>query len=206
MSDLQFLQCSVKRFGDRNHNGEFRAVRWIQIKEEIVGVFEIGGARGPGIVVDATEAGQKEKGSAVVGGGIMDFLPFALGIHGDSFKPFRQAFAYVFLKESLAFDSVRIAAQNQRAVAEKRKDEVGDLVVVGQKVAFRVAGFWKVNLVQVAQPQAFAVKLDGNGFCATVEQLCFDLRVLADHSADDLGSANYGGSSTGRIGAGWGDL
>src|SRR5580692_4726964 len=149
MSDLQFFQRFVKRLRDRNHNGKFRAIRWIQIKEEIVGVFEIGRARGPGIVIDATEAGQKEKGSAVVGSGIMDFLPFALGIHGDGFKPFRQAFAYVFLKESLAFDSVGIAAQNQRAVAEKRKDEVGDLVVVGQKVAFRVAGFWKIDFVQV---------------------------------------------------------
>src|SRR6266404_3572458 len=89
---------------------------------------------GPRIVVDAAEAGQKEKGSAVVGGRVLDGLPFFFRINRHGCEPLWHAFPQIFLKESLALDPVGIASQNQSPVAQKGQDEIRDVVVVGQKI------------------------------------------------------------------------
>src|SRR5882762_5700477 len=109
---------------DRDDYGEIGALGRVEVEEEVVRMLKIGIAAGPRIVVDATEAGQKQKGSAVAGGRVVYFFSAFFGIEGDGFKPVRYAFAQIFLKESLALDSVRIAAQNQGPIAEKGQDEV----------------------------------------------------------------------------------
>ena len=117
---------------DGHYNRKFRAVRGIQIEEEVVRMVKIGIAVGPGIVVDATEAGQKEKGGAIVRRGVVNLHAAMLGVHGNRLKPLRQTFPHVFLKKSLSLDSVRVAAQNQSPVAQKGQDEISHAVVVGQ--------------------------------------------------------------------------
>jgi len=62
----------MKRSSDGDDDGKFRAIRWIQIEEEVVRMLKVVEAIGPRIVVDATEAGQKQQGSAVAGGGIVN--------------------------------------------------------------------------------------------------------------------------------------
>src|SRR5713101_3794076 len=109
------MKCS----SDSHDNREFRAVRGIQIEEEVVGVVKVGIAVGPRIVIDAAEAGQEQQGSAVVGRRVVNYLTTMFGIHGNRFEPVWHALAQVFLKESLGFDSVRIAPQNQSPVAQK---------------------------------------------------------------------------------------
>ena len=91
------------------------------------------------------------------------------GVYGNRLEPIRQTLAHVFLKKSLALDSVRIAAQHQCPFAEKGQDEIGHAVVVGQEFPFGVAGLWKINFVQIAEPQPFAVQFDADGFRAAFE-------------------------------------
>ena len=154
----------MKGSSDRDRHGEIGAFGRIKVEEEVVGMLKIGKATGPRVVVDAAKAGQKEKGSAIVGGRVVNFFSALFGIEGHGCEPFRDALAQVFLKESLALDSVRIAPQNQRPIAEKGQNEVGHAVVVGQQIPFRVARLGKVDFIQIAQSQPFAVELNGNGF------------------------------------------
>src|SRR6266850_961689 len=150
----------MERSSDCDYNGEIGALGRIEVEEEIVRMLKIGKAAGPRIVVDATEAGQKQQGSAILGGRVVNFFSALFGIEGHGCEPFRDALAQVFLKKSLALDSVRIAPQNQRPIAEKRQDEVGHAVVVGQQIPFRVARLRKVDFVQIAQSQPFAVEFN----------------------------------------------
>src|SRR6266487_1227945 len=136
--------------GNRDDHGEIRAFGRVEVEEKVVGMLKIGIAAGPGIVVDAAEAGQEQKGSAVIGSRVVNFFSPFFGIKRHGCEPLRYAFAQIFLKESLSLDSVRIAAQDQGSIAEKRQNEVGDTIVVGEKVPFGVAGFGKIDLVQIA--------------------------------------------------------
>src|SRR2546429_4326115 len=128
----QCLQLFMESSSDRDYDGEIRALGRIEVEEEVVRMLQIGKATGPGIVVDATEAGQKQQGSAIVGGRVVNFFSTLFGIEGHGCEPFRDPLAQVFLKERLALDSVRIATQNQSPVAEKGQDKIGHAVVVGQ--------------------------------------------------------------------------
>src|SRR5437879_9135776 len=103
----------MERSGDCDHNGKIGALGRIEVEEEVVRMLKIGNATGPRIVVDATEPGQKQQGSAIVGGRVVNFFSALFGIERHGCEPFRDALAQVFLKESLALDSVRIAPQNQ---------------------------------------------------------------------------------------------
>src|SRR5712691_7890082 len=114
--------------GNRDDHGEIGALGRVEVEETVVGMLKIGIAAGPGIVVDATEAGQKQKGSAVIGGCVVNFFSSFFGIKRHGCEPLRYAFAQIFLKESLYFDSDRIAAQEKRPIAEKRKNEEGDKI------------------------------------------------------------------------------
>ena len=107
----------MKSSSDGDGDGEIGALRRIEIVKEIIGVIEIGVTAGPRIVVDAAEAGQEEKGSAIVRSGIVNFLASSLRIDGHGFEPIRNTFAHIFLKKGLALDSVGVAAQNQRPFA-----------------------------------------------------------------------------------------
>src|SRR6266568_610178 len=120
----------MKSFSDSHGHGEISALGRIE--------------------VDATEGRQKQQGSTVIGGCIVNLFPSLFGIQGHSRKPLRQAFAEVFLKESLSLDAIRIAAQDQGPVPQKRQDEVGHAVVVGEQISFRVAGLWEIDFVKVA--------------------------------------------------------
>src|SRR5207302_8152791 len=126
------FQFFMKRSSDRDYDGESGALGRIEVEEEVVRMLKIGKATGPGIVVEATEAGQKEKGRAIVGGRIVYFFSALFGIEGHGCEPFRDALAQVFLKEGLALYAVRIAAQDEGPIAKKGQDEVGHAVVVGQ--------------------------------------------------------------------------
>src|SRR5258708_30195503 len=64
---LQFFQLFMQRSSDGDDDGKFRAIRWIQIEEEVVRMLKVVEAIGPRIVADETEAGQKHKGSATAG-------------------------------------------------------------------------------------------------------------------------------------------
>src|SRR5260370_24159848 len=129
----------MKRFGDSDDDGEFRAIGRVEVEEEVIGMIEIGEVVGPRVVVDAAEAGQKEKGSAVVGGSIVNWFPFFFGIDRHGCEPLRHAFSQIFLKKSLALDSVGITTQDQSPVAQKRQNEVSPPVVIGQKISFHAA-------------------------------------------------------------------
>src|SRR5260370_8686798 len=107
----------MKRFGDSDDDGEFRAIGRVEVEEEVIGMIEIGNAVGPRVVIDATEAGQKEKGSAVVGGSIVNWFPFFFGIDPHGWVPLGHAFSQVFLKKSLAVHSLWIPPPPQRPVA-----------------------------------------------------------------------------------------
>src|SRR6267378_733224 len=113
-------------------------------------MVRIGMAVGPRVVVDAAKAGPAQQGSTVVGRRVLNYLTTVFGIHRNRFEPVGHALAQVFLKESLAFDSVRIAAQNQSPVAEKGQNELTYTVVVSQEIPFGVAGLGKIDFVQVA--------------------------------------------------------
>src|SRR6266550_2115899 len=115
----------MENSGDRDYNGEIGALRRIEIEEEIVRMLKIGIAAGPRVVVDATEAGQKQQGGPIVGGRVVYFFSAFFGIDEHGCKPLWYPLAQVLLKESLALDSVWAAAQNQRPIAEKRQDELG---------------------------------------------------------------------------------
>src|SRR5258705_5260561 len=56
----QFFQLFIKSSSDRDGNGEIGALGRIKIEKEIIGMVEIGVAAGPGIVVDANQAGVEE--------------------------------------------------------------------------------------------------------------------------------------------------
>src|SRR5215470_13941499 len=58
---LEFVELFQQRLGDSYVHREFGAVRGIEIEEEIVGMLEILIPAGPGVVVDAAEARQKEQ-------------------------------------------------------------------------------------------------------------------------------------------------
>src|SRR5260370_39503025 len=136
--------------GNRDDHGEIGALGRVKVEEEVVGMLKIGIAAGPGIVVDATEAGQKQKGSAVIGGCVVNFFSSFFGIKRHGCEPLRYAFAQIFLKESLCLDSVRIAAQDQGSIADKRQNEVRATIVGGGEVPLGVAGFGRVDVLQVA--------------------------------------------------------
>ena len=82
-------------------------------------------------MVNAAEAGEKQERSEIARGGVVNFLAAFFGIDGNGFEPIGETFAQVFLKESLALDSVGVAAQHQRAIFEEGRNVVGDGVVVG---------------------------------------------------------------------------
>src|SRR5258707_8663029 len=89
---------------------------------------------GPWIVIDASEAGEVEQGSAVLGGRIKKLLAAAFRIDRNGLEPFRQSqpFAHILLKKCLAGDAVGIAAQNQRPAPQKWQDQGRDAIVVRQ--------------------------------------------------------------------------
>src|SRR5438445_1655717 len=194
----QCFQLFMKRSSDRDGNGEMGALGRIKIEKEIIGMVEIGVAAGPGIVVDATEAGEEEEGSAIVGCGVVDFFAQAsFRIDRNCFEPLRNTLAQIFLKEGLALDSVGIAAKDQRSIAEKRQNGVGYSIVIGEEISFRVSGLGKIDFVQVTQAEAFAVEFDRDRFRMALEQFGFDLRSRVEHATDNFGRANHGGISRG---------
>src|SRR5437879_9824664 len=142
----------MENSSDRDYNGEIGALRRIEVEEEIVRMLKIGIAAGPRVVVDATEAGQKQQGGPIVGGGVVYFFSAFFGIEGHGCKPFWYPLAQVLLKESMALDSVWVGARNHRPSVENRHDDVGHAVVVGQEISFRVAGRGKIEFGKVAKP------------------------------------------------------
>src|SRR5229473_7265461 len=139
MRQAQFLQLLVQRLSDGDDDRKFRAIRGIQIEEEVVRMIEVVEAIGPRVVIDAAETGQKEQGSAVIGRRVVNHLTAMFGIQRNRLEPIRYSLAQVFLKKSLALYSVGIASQNQSPVAQKRQDEIRHAVVVGQEIPFRNA-------------------------------------------------------------------
>src|SRR6267378_4133753 len=97
----------MKGLSNGHDDREFRTIRGIEIVITI----------GPRVVVDATQACQEKQGSAVVGGRVVNYLTAMFGIHRNGLEPLRQTFAHVFLKKSLALDSVGVASQDQGAIA-----------------------------------------------------------------------------------------
>src|SRR5437016_6849759 len=107
----------MKRFGNGHNHGKCRAVRWIQIKKEVVRMIEIVITIGQWVVVDATQARQEKQGSAVIGRRVLNYLTAMFGIDGNRLEPLRQTFAHVLLEKSLSLDSVGVSTQNQSPIA-----------------------------------------------------------------------------------------
>src|SRR5713226_1757587 len=95
---------------DGDNHGKISPVGRVEVEEKVVGMIEIGVAAGPGVVVDAAEAGQEQKRGAIVGGRVVYFFSALFGIEGYGCEPFRDALAQIFLKKGLSLDPVRIAA------------------------------------------------------------------------------------------------
>src|SRR5260370_12128252 len=130
------------------------------MEEEVVEMIEIVTTIGARIVIDAAECAQKEKRRAVVGGGLLDGLPFFVRINRHGGEPLRHPFPQIFLKEGLALDPVGIASQNQSPVAKKGQNEIRHAVVVAQKIPLGMTGLGKIDFVQSAEAQAFAIQFD----------------------------------------------
>src|SRR5207245_11058967 len=97
----------------------------------------------------------------------------------------------IFWEESPAVDAVRIAGEEQRRLAQKRQDQVGNEVVVGEQIPVRVAGLREIHFVQVAEPEPLAINFNRDGFQAALEQFIFDLSFRAQHATYDLGASHY---------------
>src|SRR5258707_4307882 len=91
--ETQFFQLFVESFGDCYDHRNLSAVGGVEVEKEIVRMFEVREAAGPGIVIYATESGEKQKGSAVVRGCVVNFLPSLFGIERRSFKRLRDSLA-----------------------------------------------------------------------------------------------------------------
>src|SRR5215471_14947445 len=133
----------MKGSRDRDDHGKVRAVRRVEIEKEIVRVFEVAEAAGPGIVIDAPKPRQEQKRRAVIRGRVVNLLSFFFGLERRGLEPIWQAFAQVLLKKGLPVDSIRIASQNQSAVLEKGQHVIRHSIVVGEKLALGVTGFGK---------------------------------------------------------------
>src|SRR5882762_3572825 len=122
------------------------------------------------------------------------------GIYRNRLEPVWHSFAQIFLKKSLALDSVGIAPQNQSSIAQKWQNEISHAVIISKQAPLGVARFREIHLVQIAQAQPFAFHLNRHGFSATLEQFGFDLGFCAQHAADNLGRTHYTRSRRNRSG------
>src|SRR5258707_11313201 len=59
--ELERFEPFVERFGDSDNDAELGAVGGIEVEEKIVRMVEIGNGAGPGIVVNAAEASEKQE-------------------------------------------------------------------------------------------------------------------------------------------------
>src|SRR2546428_13230021 len=111
----------MKSASDRDGNGEIGALGRIKIKKEIIGMIEIGVAAGPGIVVDAIEAGEEEEGREIVGCGSGVFFALAsFRIAWNGFDQLRRTLAQIFLIDVLCLVLVGLVALDRRYIGEIR--------------------------------------------------------------------------------------
>src|SRR5260370_35781330 len=99
------------------------------------------------IVIDAAEAGQKEEGSAVVGGRILDCFAFFFRINRHGCEPLRDAFTQILLIESLALDSVWIAPQHKSSIEKNGQNVVGVAVAIVKMIPLGWDRIWVLYLV-----------------------------------------------------------
>ena len=81
-----FVECASNRQDMR----KFGAVGGIEIEKKIVRMLLVVATAGPGIVVDAAEAGEIEERGEIVGDDILDVLAFTFGWDRHGFDPFGQ--------------------------------------------------------------------------------------------------------------------
>src|ERR1051325_2216670 len=143
-------------------------------------MVEIVVAAGPGIVINAAEAGEKEQRSAIVGGGVLNFLASAFRVDGHRFEPIRNPFMHILLEKCLASDAIGITAQHERPAAKERQNKIGHSIIVGEEIPFGETGVRKINLVEVAEAKAFAIEFDGDGLCFAKRNLLAYYYRMAD--------------------------
>ena len=91
----------------------------------------------------------------------VDLAALALAArHGASGHPVRCVRRRVLLVELVAGDAVRHPLHRERPVGEVGEDQVGDVVVVREEVALRVALVRPEDLVEVRQPDAAVAVLE----------------------------------------------
>src|SRR5579863_2196401 len=129
-------------------------------------------------MIDAAQSGEIKQRGQVVSDYVLDIFPFPFRRDACRFDPLRQALRHVFLKKRLPLDSVRIAAQNQRTVLEKRQQIIRDPIVVGHQIAFGVAGFGKEDLVEMSEPETLSCKIKRNRLLLSGEKLRLDFLLL----------------------------
>ena len=91
--ELERFEPFMQRFGDGDDDVELGAIGGIEVEEKIVRMVEIGNRAGPGIVVDAAEAGEKQERSEVIGGGVVNFFAAFFRVDGNGLEPIGETFA-----------------------------------------------------------------------------------------------------------------
>ena len=84
----------------------------------------------PGIVVDAAEASEIEQRRKIIGDYVLDVFALSFQRYRKRFNPLGHALRHIFLEKGLTLDSVRITAQDQGPILQKRKEIVRDVIVV----------------------------------------------------------------------------
>src|SRR6266478_414662 len=163
-------QRLVNRARHAKHSAEGRLRRGVEIEEDVVGIILMVESAGPRIVVDATEIGKEEKGSAVFGHYVVHFSAALVGIYRRPLDPGRNRFRRFLLEEALFFDSIWIAPHDERPVLEEGKNMVRRLVVVREKVALADVGLRKINFVQVREGECPTVDLQAQALRRAVRQ------------------------------------
>lgn len=131
----------------------------IEVDPQLVGDRQIVHVIGPDVetqaaLVDRPQDMREIVGDQRVAGG-------AVG-GGDLHRvqPVRRRFRHPLLEPRLARRAVRIAFEQQRAVAHDAEKRFGDRLVVADQIQLRLTAFGEVDLVRIADRDGSAVDLD----------------------------------------------
>ncbi len=97
------------------------AFRGIEIDEREVGIFERANAAHPGILIDAGQIRQIQQRGAVVANDVVNLVLIVFGKDRLQPHPLGNFVLGVLLEEEVVVDSVGIAFQRERAVAQMRE-------------------------------------------------------------------------------------
>ncbi len=138
---------------------EARAHR-VEVEEEVVGRVDRRAPRVERVHLDAAEVRDEQERGEVVHHQVADHAVLAVvGQDGAAGDPLRRVRRRRLLVEERSRDPVGHPLHRERALAQVRQDQLGDVEVVGEEVALRVALVGPEDLVEVRQAELAAVGL-----------------------------------------------